>query len=150
MRGYTRRMVFAEARALGRCRALIPEWSVPIGIDDDGGGDDGLTLRQLIERIVRAEVRAFTQRQEARTFVRVLSEREIEDGRARGRIDPGDSDLGQDVDVEQAIGTALQAFEDGLYMVLLDGREQRDLDAQVFVTEASRVVFLRLAFLAGG
>lgn len=143
-------MVFAEARALGRRRALIPEWSVPIDPGPSDDGDGGMTLRELIERIVRAEVSAFERRQQARKFVRTLSEQEIEAGREKGRIDPGGRDLEQTVDVEQAIGTALQAFEDGLYMVVLDGVEQRTLDRQVFVTDESRVVFLRLTFLAGG
>jgi hypothetical protein len=43
----------------------------------------------------------------------------------------------------------LQGFEDGLYLVILDGEEQRDLDRQVYVTAESRMVFLRLTFLAG-
>jgi len=143
-------MVFAEARALGRRRALIPEWSIPVDPNPSDGGDGGITLRELIERIVRAEVGAFERRQEARKFVRALSEREIEAGKEKGRIDPGGRDLEQTVDVEQAVGAALQAFEDGLYMVVLDGTEQRELDRQVYVTEESRVVFLRLTFLAGG
>ena len=143
-------MVIAEARALGQRRALVPEWSVPVDPAHGGDGDSGLTLRELIERIVRAEVAAFATRQDARKFVRVLSSREIDAGKARGKIDSGGRDLEQQVDVEEAIGAALQAFEDGLYMVVLDGVEQRELDRQVYVTEQSRVVFLRLVFLAGG
>lgn len=49
----------------------------------------------------------------------------------------------------QAIGTALRAFEDGLYLVILDGKEQRDLDEQVFPGPDSHVTFLRLVMLAG-
>jgi hypothetical protein len=44
----------------------------------------------------------------------------------------------------------LQAFEDGLYLVIVDGNEQRDLDQQVFLQPDSRVAFVRLALLAGG
>ena len=43
----------------------------------------------------------------------------------------------------------LTAFEDGLYLVLLDDKEQRNLDATVHLTDDSRVAFLRLTFLAG-
>ena len=53
------------------------------------------------------------------------------------------------VDPEQAVATALQGFEDGLYLVMIDGVEQRDLNASVFVTDASQLVFIRLTFLAG-
>jgi hypothetical protein len=33
--------------------------------------------------------------------------------------------------------------------VLFDGREQKDLDARIHLTDDSRIVFLRLTFLAG-
>lgn len=51
--------------------------------------------------------------------------------------------------MDAAIAAALAGFEDGLYLVVLDGREQRDLDARVVLTQQSRLVFLRLTFLAG-
>lgn len=142
-------MVVVEARILGKKRPLIPEWSVPVPTEPLSKDGDGLTLRELIEKVVRVEVAAFEKRQEARKFVRALSEREVERGRLAGKIDPGGTDLQQSVDVEQAIGAALQGFEDGLYLVILDGHEQKTLDQQVYLTETSRMVFLRLTFLAG-
>jgi hypothetical protein len=50
------------------------------------------------------------------------------------------------VEEEAAVAAALRGFEDGLYAVVLDGAEQRDLDRQVYLTEESRLVFLRLTF----
>ena len=46
--------------------------------------------------------------------------------------------------MEQAIGAALEAFEDGMYLVVLDGEEQRNLDAQVYLRDESRIAFVRL------
>ena len=142
-------MVLVEARVLGRKKRLLPDWSVPVPPAEDGRGDGGLTLRELIERVVRADVESFERRQRARRFVRFLSEAEIEAGRTKGRIDPGGHDVDQAVDPDQAVAAALQAFVDGVYLVILDGQEQKDLDRQVYVTEDSRMVFLRLTFLAG-
>ena len=51
---------------------------------------------------------------------------------------------------EQALATALEAFEDGLYLVIVDGQELRQLDQQVFLQPESRVTFVRLIMLAGG
>lgn len=48
------------------------------------------------------------------------------------------------------MATALEAFEDGLYLVVVDEREQRSLDAQVFLQPDSTVAFVRLVMLAGG
>ncbi|HEY8468386.1 MAG TPA: hypothetical protein VIL18_02025, partial [Longimicrobiales bacterium] len=92
---------------------------------------------------------AFRERERARTLVRVLTEREIEAGAARGKVDPGGRAAGGEVDEEAAVAAALAAFEDGLYLVILDGQEQKDLDQPVYPKEDSRLVFLRLTFLAG-
>ncbi len=141
-------MLVIETRALGRKRPLLDDWSIdlpPVPQDGDGG----LTLRDLIARVVRAEVAAFRKRQRDRSLIRVLSEREIAEGAARGKVDSGGRPAEQEVDEEQAVGVALAGFEDGLYLVILDGQEQKELDAPVYPKQDSRMVFLRLAFLAG-
>ncbi|HEX8429973.1 MAG TPA: hypothetical protein VF625_01755 [Longimicrobium sp.] len=143
-------MVLVTTRALGKRRPLLDDWSVDLP-PDEAGGDDGdeLTLRGLIDRVVRAEVAAFRQRQRAGTLLRVLSETEIESAASRGRVVPGGRPESPEVDEEHAVDVALAGFEDGLYLVILDGAEQRDLDARVYVHTDSRVTFLRLTFLAG-
>ena len=141
-------MVTIEARAAGKRKPLIPQWQIPLPPDETGRGEP-LTLRKLIGRIVVAEVAAFDARQEQRRLVHVLSPAEIEHGVARGKIDSGGRQLDQEVVPEQAVGNALQGFEDGIYLVLIDGREQRDLDEQIFLGPDSHVTFLRLVMLAG-
>ena len=141
-------MVTIDVRAPGRRRALIPQWQIPLPPDPSGRAEP-LTLRALISRIVAGEVEAFRHRQDERRLVHVLTTDEIERGAARGKVDPGGRTLDQAVDTGQAVGVALQAFEDGLYLVLLDGREQRNLDEQVFLGPDSHVTFLRLVMLAG-
>lgn len=138
-----------ETRVLGRKSRPLDRWRTPMPPEGDGGGDDGLTLRALIARVVRAEVAAFERRERARRFVRVLADAEIDAGAARGKIDPGGRPRTGPVDEDAAVAAALQGFEDGLYLVVLDGVEQRDLDRQVYLTAESTLVFLRLTFLAG-
>ncbi len=138
-----------DGKALGRKKPLFADWSIPLppGLDDDGGG---LTLRQLITRIVLAEVEAFRERQEERKMLKALTATQIDDALAKGKVDMGGRDLKQDVDEDAAVGAALQAFEDGIYMVVLDGEEQRDLDREIYLQADSRITFIRLAMLAGG
>jgi hypothetical protein len=138
-----------ETRVLGKKARALDNWSVPIPPEWGDPGDGGLTLRALITRVVREEVKAFQQRERARRFVRVLSDRDIVDGAARGKVDSGGRAPTGNVYEDAAVGAALQGFLDGLYLVVLDGVEQRDLERQIFVNANSRIVFLRLTFLAG-
>src|SRR5262245_7955507 len=100
-----------SARVVGRRKPLIPDWQIPWPPDEEEDGEN-LTLRELITRIVHNEVQAFEKRQEERKLARILTEKEIESGLEKGRVDSGGRDLNQKVDVEEAVGTALQAFED--------------------------------------
>ena len=138
-------------KSIGRKKPLFSDWSIPLPPDWGDDGDGGRTLRDLIEQIVRDEVAAFRTRQHDRQFIHALTAREIDAAAERGKIDMGGSDVGiQDVDVDDAVGTALQAFEDGIYMVVIDDVEQRSLDQQIFVDDESRVTFIRLTMLSGG
>ena len=142
-------MITIEGKALGNRRRLFSDWSIPTPPDLGGDGGD-LTLRALIDRIVRAEVVAFRGRREERRLVRTLSATQIAEGAARGKVDMGGRELDQEVDDDQVVAAALQAFEDGIYLVAVNGREVRSLDQPVFMTPDSRVTFIRLALLAGG
>lgn len=143
-------MLTIEGKALGSRRRLFADWSIPVPPGASGGGGGGLTLRELIDRIVRAEVAAFRERQEDRRIARALSAAAIAEGAARGKVDMGGRELDQEVDEDQAVGTALQAFADGIFLVAVDGREVRDLEESVYLKDDSRVTFIRLALLAGG
>jgi hypothetical protein len=141
--------IVITARAVGQRKRLLDDWSIPYPPEfGEGGGP--LTLRDLITRVVIESVRAFRKRQAGRRFIRVLSTEAIEAGAERGKIEMGGSDLDQKVDENVAVTAALQAFEDGLYLVIVDGEQQSELDREVFLRPDSHVTFLRLVMLAGG
>ncbi|MCA8919419.1 MAG: hypothetical protein KDB32_10100, partial [Planctomycetes bacterium] len=132
----------------GGRKALFSDFGVDL---PPGSGESGTTLRDLIEHIVREQVRLFRQRQQDRQFIRALTERQIQDQAAKGKVDSGASEVPpQEVDDEAAVGTALQAFEDGLYFVILDEEQQESLDAQAYPKPDSKITFIRLTMLAGG
>ena len=141
--------MFVETKVIGKKLRPLDGWSVPAPPSVSGDGDDGLTLRQLITRIVRSEVEKFDSRERANRLLRVLSEPQIAIDAAAGKVVPGGRPPSEPVDEDAAIAVALQGFEDGLYLVILDGAEQTKLDQRVYVNPDSRVVFLRLSFLAG-
>jgi len=140
-------------KVLGRRRQLLDDFSTPVpprGDGDDDDGDGGFTLRDLIERVVVEQVKLFCKRQENNKFIRALTEKQIEEAASKGKIDMGGRDLNQEVDTDEAIAAALQAFEDGIYLVAIDGQQHRSLDEQIYLQPDSRVTFIRLVLLAGG
>lgn len=137
-------MLKVQGKTMGRKKPLFDDFSVAPPV----GGE--LTLRVLLGHIVRQEVAAFQARQAERRLLHILTARQIEEGLARGRVDSGDHALDQKVDVAQAIAAVIEAFQDGLFLVVLDEAELKDLDASVKLTDASRLTFIRLSLLAGG
>jgi hypothetical protein len=97
-----------------------------------------------------AQLNAFRKRQEERRLARILSRPEIESGVRIGKVDPGERDLKQSVNEDEAVSAALQAFEDGLYYVFIDGVQQTNLNSEIFIKSESTVTFIRLVALAGG
>jgi hypothetical protein len=141
--------ILVEGKVLGQKRPLFHDWRVELPPLWERGGDR-IRLRDLITRVVSEEVEAFKQRQEERQLARILSQAQIQQGALQGKIDPGERNLGQTVNVDQAVGTALQAFEDGLYFVFIDGLQQTSLDSEIYLKSESKVTFIRLVALAGG
>src|SRR5437868_5964882 len=137
-------MLQVQGKALGRKKPLFDDFSVSLPTTGD------LTLRSLLDHVVRQEVAAFKNRQAERRLVHALTAKQIDEGLAKGKVDSGGSALDQKVDVDAAITAAIEAFQDGLYLVVIDETELKDLDAPISLTEASRLAFIRLSLLAGG
>ncbi len=138
-----------EGKVAGQKRPVFSDWRIELPPARENKGDS-LKLRDLISSIVAREVDAFRTRQQERKLALVMSRQDIEQGAKTGKVDPGERDLGQTVDLEEAVGVALQAFMDGLYFVFIDEVQQTDLDREVFLKTDSKVVFLRLTALVGG
>ena len=141
--------IIVEGKVLGQKRPLFTDWHIEIPPDWKRSGDR-IRLRDLIIRVVSEEVEAFRQRQEERRLARIMSRAEIEQGVSSGKVDPGERDLKQEVNTAEAVGAALQAFEDGLYFVFVDDLQQTELDSEVYLKAESKVTFIRLVALVGG
>ena len=132
-----------SGKVLGKSQNLFTTWQMDLP-------DRSLMLAELLTEIVRAEIRAFGDRQAERRLTKVLGLVDIEAGVALGKIASGGSELEQVVDVQGAVENALQAFKDGLYLVFIDDEQQEDLTAIVDLTANSELLFLRLTPLVGG
>ncbi len=142
-------LITVEGKAVGQEQSLFTDWRIELPPDKERQGDH-LKLRDLITSIVNEEVNAFRLRQEERKLPRVMSRRQIEQGVLGGKVDPGEHDMQQEVNIDEAVAVALQSFEDGLYFVFIDEIQQIHLDSEVFLKTNSKVMFLRLTALVGG
>ena len=138
-----------QAKTIGVKKPIIPqrELTFPSGWDEKQGH---ITLRDLIIQVVHSEVQGFEDRQEARRFARVLTERQISEGAQLGKVNPAAQDMDQDVDPKRAVETALLAFTDGFYYVFIDEVQIKELDEIIPLSPDSQVTFLRLVPLVGG
>ena len=142
-------MLTISGKAVGQKKPLFADFSLPPPAELSESG--GVTLRELLERIVREEVAAFRRRQRDRQVIRVLTSRQIAEAAERGKIEMGASEAEpQEVDEDAAVAAALTAFEDGLYFVVIDGDQHCELDRQLFLQPDSHLTFVRLTMLAGG
>lgn len=144
-----------EAKVLGQRTPIVASWPVSMPNTGTSSGDDQhevhrpLTLREVLTLVVTDEVAAFHQRQQDRRLPRIMAPAAIEQGAVSGKIDMGGRDP-QAVSLDAAIAVALQAFEDHLYLVLLDGAPVETLETELALQEGSRLTFVRLVALVGG
>ena len=138
-----------DARLLGQKRPILSDWAITLPLDLTGQ-ESLLPLREILTEVVLAEVEAFLHRQEERRLVRILGPDQLAAGVASGKVDLGELDLGQVVDAEDAVTAALQAFEDGLYFVFIEGEQISSLDDPVALRPEIHMSFVRLVALAGG
>ncbi|THF88972.1 hypothetical protein E7T09_01080 [Deinococcus sp. KSM4-11] len=83
-------------------------------------------------------------------MLRIMTERELQDAVAGGRVAVAPQERGVAVNADDATRTALTAFGDGLYYVFIDDRQVSDLDAPVALRPDSTLLIVRLTALAGG
>ena len=83
-------------------------------------------------------------------MLQFLTEPEIAAAAATGAVRFGDVEPGPPVDVAEAVRSALLAFGDGLYKVMVDRQDIESLDDDVPVSDDTDLLFVRLVALAGG
>ncbi|MBN1318591.1 MAG: hypothetical protein JXA42_24130 [Anaerolineales bacterium] len=141
--------IHVETKILGRRMPSLPALTIPFP-DEWLIGWEQITLNDLISRIVLEEVAAFRKRQSELRLFKVLTTSEIEQAASKGKVSMGGQDLDQAVDEQAAVETALQAFQDGFYLVFVNGQQVPTLDSIVLMSEETQITFVRLIPLAGG
>lgn len=107
------------------------------------------TVRQLIEETVKTCVKSYNERREGKELLKGLTKEEIEDQAAAGKVSFGVNYGERDGDLEQAVSNAVQSYEDGIYRIFIEDKEAGLLDEPIFITEETKLTFVRLTMLAG-
>ena len=106
-------------------------------------------LRELITEIVRINVTAYNNKKPEPLLIQYLAPDQIENQAQTGKVGFGDRRNDKQADVNQAIQTAILAFEDGIYRVFSGKNEVSSLNDQLVLKEGDLLTFIRLTMLAG-
>lgn len=108
------------------------------------------TLRQLITILVSDGVEHYNQRLLAKEDTAVLTKDDIDSLSQIGRIGFGIPFGSRKADLQDALETALQGFEDGLFRVFIGDCEIDSLDGSMELQEEDTITIVRLVMLTGG
>ena len=138
--------VSLSIKMLGKRRPIIDK--KPLALTGDFQKQP--TLANFLRLVVTQEVASFNKKVDSTNLLPYLDGTTIKEMANHGKVDFGEIHRKEKADTEQAIATALQAFEDGLFLVLIDSTKLDTLDQFIQFKDNSEVVFLRLVALAGG
>lgn len=108
------------------------------------------TLQNFIQLVVEKEISTFNEKITTKSILPYLDETTLSKMTKDGKVDFEEVNNTEPAMIAEVVQTALQAFEDGRFMVLIDGGNCRKLNQKLQFREQSEVVFLRLVALAGG
>ena len=134
--------IYIQVKSVGKRRPILAkaEYYIPNNIT---------TLRALISAIVQTEVETYNARGLENMLVPFLLESEIQEQATSGKVGFGRLYSAVKANPTEAVATALQGFEDGLFKVVLNETELTELDAPIVINENDMLTFVRLTFLAG-
>jgi hypothetical protein len=139
--------MIVETKVVGR---RTPFERRTVELPDGELPDGAYTLASLLTHLVATEVAAYQERQNTVGLVRLLTEQELVQGAAQGKVTVTPQARSGTVDPAEASHVALRAFGDGLYYVFVDDEQIESLDQTLKLRPDSTLLLLRLTALAGG
>lgn len=108
------------------------------------------SLRQLISILVSDGVKSYNLRLQDKNDTTVLTTDDIDAMSQVGKIGFGIPFGSLQADLQSALKTAFQGFEDGLYRLFVGEQEIDSLDAPLYLQEEDTITIIRLVMLTGG
>ena len=107
------------------------------------------TLRELIAAIVANNVEDYNEKIEQKYIIDFLTEEEISDKLAVGKVSFGNIKNDKKAKLDKALESAFLAYEDGIFRVFVGEQEAGDLDDLIYINEYDVLTFVRLTMLSG-
>lgn len=107
------------------------------------------TLEDLIIQLVTHNVNSFNKEIETNKILSFLSPSEIQNQSITGKIGFGEIENKTKANIKSSIENALQAFEDGIFVVFIDDDEVKTIKEPLAIKESSSITFIRMTFLTG-
>ncbi len=141
----TQNTIYLSIKMLGKRRAVINK--LPLLLPDKFYQDP--TLKNFLHLVVTQQVEQFNAKADQESILPFLSPSELDEMSTHGKVTFGQLHNPEKANVEKAIETAIQAFEDGIYLVVIDGENKEDISEKIDLKDVAEVVFIRLTMLAG-
>jgi len=139
-------MITITGRLIGMQKPLFEPWS--IAIEPYLDGNDDWTLSELIEMVILEASTVFKDPPHDPAFLRLVNALlAIQTTSAASEppsSEPTTDPASMESQVGESIGNALQAFEDDVYLVVLDSEDVMDLEDEIELRPDSQVTFVRL------
>lgn len=111
--------------------------------------DSVSTVKELLKSLVETEVERYDQRNADDTFIKYLTEAQIEEQASTGKVGFGRVYADRKPSLEKSVENALQCYQDGLVRVFRNGQELEQLEETVLFEPGDEITLIRLTFLAG-
>ncbi len=134
-------MITITGRLIGMQKPLFEPWS--IAIEPYLDGNDDWTLSELIEMVILEATTIFNNPPQDATFLQSVNARIAIANTSISEAIASDQ-TAMDLQIGEAIASALQAFEEDVYLVVLDNEDVMDLDDEIELKPESHVTFVRL------
>lgn len=134
--------IYVRMKKLGRQKRQEPE-PVPFIL-----GTKPQTVRELLTGLTALGVQQYNARKDDGQILAYLTQEEIADQAARGKISLGFRG-GEDASEDKAIENTLQCFEDGIFRVFAGEEEMTALSDRIPWSENLVFTFIKLTMLSG-
>lgn len=107
------------------------------------------TVAELITAIVCRQVEEYNDRLEQSELLNCLSDEQVRQKATVGKVDFGELYNRVPAQAEEAVRTALQAFEDGIFRLFINEIGVDGLQTPLSLQEGDTLTFIRLTLLTG-